>query len=65
MPASGGKYCILIEFGIPMKLVRPIKMRLNLIYNKVRTGKHMSGTFPIRNGQYQEVLCRHCFSTLL
>jgi hypothetical protein len=29
-------YNILIEFGIPMKLVRLIKMCLNEIYNKVR-----------------------------
>jgi hypothetical protein len=30
-------YNILIEFGIPMKLVRLIKMCLNETYNKVQT----------------------------
>jgi hypothetical protein len=38
-------YNILIEFGIPMKLVRLIKMCLN---NQV--GKHLSDMFPIKNG---------------
>jgi hypothetical protein len=33
-------YNILIEFGIPMKLVRLIKMCLNETYSKVRIGKH-------------------------
>jgi hypothetical protein len=31
-------YNILIEFGVPMKLVRLIKMCLNEIYNKVCIG---------------------------
>jgi hypothetical protein len=35
-------YNILIEFGIPMKLVRLIKMCLNETYSKVRVGKHLS-----------------------
>jgi hypothetical protein len=35
-------YNILIEFGIPMKLVRLIKMCLNETYSKVRIGKHLS-----------------------
>jgi hypothetical protein len=46
-------YNILIEFGVPMKLVRLIKMRLNEIYNKIDTGKHLSDTFPIQNGLKQ------------
>jgi hypothetical protein len=40
-------YNILIEFGIPMKLVRLIK---NETYSKVRIGKHLSDNFPIQNG---------------
>jgi hypothetical protein len=32
-------YNILIEFGIAMKLIRPIKMCLNETYGKVRIGK--------------------------
>jgi hypothetical protein len=34
-------YNILIEFGIPMKLVRLIKMCLNETYSKIRIGKHL------------------------
>jgi hypothetical protein len=41
-------YNILIEFGVPMKLVRLIKMCLNETYSKVRIGKHLSDSFPIR-----------------
>jgi hypothetical protein len=42
-------YDILIEFGVPMKLVSLIKMCLNEMYSKVRIGKHLSDTFPIQN----------------
>jgi hypothetical protein len=35
-------YIILIEFGVPMKLVRLIKMCLNETYSKVRIGKHLA-----------------------
>jgi len=41
---------ILIEFGIPRKLVRLIKMSLTEIYSRVRVGKNVSERFPIRNG---------------
>jgi hypothetical protein len=40
-------YNILPELGVPKKLVRIIKMRLNETYSKVRIGKSLSGTFPI------------------
>ena len=43
-------YNILIESGIPMKLVSLIKMCLNESYSRVRAGKHLSDMFPIRNG---------------
>ena len=42
-------YNILIEFGIPMKLVRIIKMCLNETYGIVRVGKHLSDVFRISN----------------
>jgi hypothetical protein len=37
---------ILIECGIPMKLVRLIKMCLHETYSKVHIGKHLSDSFP-------------------
>jgi hypothetical protein len=44
---------ILIEFGIPKKLVRLIKMCLTEKYSRVRVGKNLSEIFPIRNGLKQ------------
>jgi len=38
-----------IEFGIPRKLVRLIKMNLTETYSRVRVGKNVSDRFPIRN----------------
>jgi sorting nexin-29 len=46
-------YNILIESGIPLKLVKLIKMCLNEIYSKVCKGKHLSDSFPIQNGLKQ------------
>jgi len=46
-------YNILIEFGIPMKLVRLIKMCLTGAYSRVQIGKNLSHMFPIRNGLKQ------------
>ena len=46
-------YNILIEFGIPKKLVRLIKMCLTERYSRVRVGKNLSDMFPIRNGLKQ------------
>ena len=43
-------YKILIEFGIPMKLVRLIKMSMIETYSRVRVGKNVSDRFPVRNG---------------
>jgi hypothetical protein len=46
-------YNILIQFGIPLKLVRLIKMCLNETYSRVRVGKYLSDRFPIKNGLKQ------------
>jgi len=46
-------YNILIEFGIPTKPVRLIKMCLNETYSRVRVGKNLSDMFPIRKGLTQ------------
>ena len=46
-------YNILIEFGIPMKLVRLLKMCLNETYSRFRVDKHLSNMFPIKNGLKQ------------
>ena len=46
-------YNILIEFGIPKKLVRLVKMSLTETYSRVRVGKNLSEMFPIRNGLKQ------------
>jgi hypothetical protein len=46
-------YNILIEFGIPKKLARLIKMHLTETYGRVRVGKNLSEMFPIRNGLKQ------------
>jgi len=46
-------YNILIEFGIPMKLVRLIKMCLNENRSRIWVGKHLSDMFRIKNGLKQ------------
>ena len=46
-------YNILIEFGIPLKLLRLIKICLTETYSRVRVGKNLSDMFPIRNGLKQ------------
>jgi len=42
-----------MEFGIPMKMVRLIKMCLNETYSRVRVGENLSYMFPIRNALKQ------------
>ena len=44
---------ILIEFGIPRKLVRLVKMSLTETYSRARVGKNVSDRFPIRYGLKQ------------
>jgi hypothetical protein len=50
----GGKYCtIFSEFGVPMKLLRLIKMCLNETYSKVCVCKNLFDMFPVQNGLKQ------------
>ena len=44
---------VLIEFDIPLKLVRLIKMCLNKTYSRVWVSKHLSDMFPIKKGLKQ------------
>jgi hypothetical protein len=46
-------YNILIDFGIPRKLVGLIKMRLNETYSRVRIGKNLSDKVTTENGLKQ------------
>jgi hypothetical protein len=43
-------YNILIEFGVPMKLGRLIKMCLNERYSKIRIGKQLTDSVPTQVG---------------
>ena len=42
-----------MEFGVPKKLVRLIKMCLTETCSGVQVGKNLSDIFPIRNGLKQ------------
>ena len=46
-------YNIIIEFGVPQKIVMLIKMCLTEMYSRVRVGKNLCDRFPIRNGLKQ------------
>jgi len=43
-------YKIILEFGIPRKLVSLIKTSLTETYSRVWVGEKVSDRFPIRNG---------------
>jgi sorting nexin-29 len=59
-------YNILIEFDIPMKLVRLIKMCVTETYSRVQVGKNLSDTFPIKNGLKQgDALSQFLFNFVL
>ena len=47
-------YNILIEIGIPMKLVRLIKMCLTETYSRIQVGQHLPDMFLIENGFKEE-----------
>jgi hypothetical protein len=42
-------YNILIEFAVPMKLARLIKVCINKTYSIVYIGEHLSDNFPTQN----------------
>ena len=46
-------YINLVEFGIPMKLVKSIKIFLAETYSRDRLGKNLSDMFPLRNALKQ------------
>jgi len=56
-----GLYNIVPEFGIPMKLVRQIKLCLNATYSRIRVGKYLPEMFPLKNGLKEG----HLLSSLL
>jgi len=58
-------YNILIEFGIPLKLVRLIKLCVTEKYSRVRVGKNLSDVFSIRNGLKQDALSQLFFKFAL
>jgi hypothetical protein len=68
MIQSGQEYNIIIEYGIPRKLVRLVKVCLNATCSRVQLGKHLSDIFPIKKGLKQSALfpslfklcCRVC-----
>jgi hypothetical protein len=46
-------YNILVDFGVPVKVVRLIKMCLTETYYRLPVGKNVSDMFPIRNSLKQ------------
>jgi hypothetical protein len=52
---------ILLQFGIPKKLVRLIKICLNETYSKIRVGKICLINFLFRMGRNKKILYCHCF----
>jgi hypothetical protein len=42
-------YSVLIEFGMPTKLVRLIKMCLNKIYSRIYITENLSVKFPVQD----------------
>jgi hypothetical protein len=49
-------YNILVEIGIPVTLVRLIKLWLSETYSRVSVGKHMCDTRRIKSGMKQYAL---------
>jgi hypothetical protein len=58
-------YSNLIQFWVPMKLARLIKMCLNQTYSKLHIDKYLCDTSPIRYHLKQEMINSPCFETLL
>jgi len=57
-------YNILIEFGIPTKLVG-LKMHLNEMHSRAWVGQHLSDMFPVTSGLKQDVLSLLLFNFAL
>ena len=55
-------YNTLIEFGIPMQLLRLMKVCLTETYSRVRVGKHLSDMFSIKTDLKQDALSPQLFS---
>jgi hypothetical protein len=53
-------YNVIIEFGIPMKLVRLMNIYLNVTYGKVQAKKRLIH-FIFRTAGSKEMLCYHCY----
>jgi hypothetical protein len=51
-----GLYDILTKIGVPVKLVRLIKIFINEAYSEVRIDKFSSGSFQIQNGLKKKML---------
>jgi hypothetical protein len=51
-----GWKCCTIEFGVPMKQVKLIKMCLNEICSNVLKDKYLSDMFPFQNGLHKGML---------
>ena len=59
-------YNIFIEVGIPMELVRLIRMCLSKIHSRVRVGKALTNTLPVKNGlKKRQALSPFCFNFAL
>ena len=56
-------YNILIECGIPMKLVRLIKVYVTETYSRIRVGKNLSDMFPVRNDLRGDALSSLLFNS--
>ena len=52
---------ILVEFGIPRKLVRLIKMSLTETYSRVRVGSNVSDRFPETRRRSITTVFQLCF----
>jgi hypothetical protein len=62
IPLGGGVlYNIPIEFCIPKKQLRLLKVCMNETYSTVRVGKNLSGVFTVRNGLKTDKFFHHCF----
>ena len=58
-------YNILIEFDVPMKPVKLIKMYLTEMCSRVQVSKNLSDAFPIRNGLKRDALSPLLFNFAL